>query len=112
MKMAGEWTISFSNGIKEDYTITPAGDITGPDGSGGQLGVSDQQAEFPSSQGWYMWKSGSIWVYIQVSGSGLKVQRFSVDGDAVYRGTLGGYCCYGIGRRPDNCECLLHRYFT
>ena len=111
MQMAGMWTVSFSNGATETFNITTKGSVTITTTTTNTvttntITVSDQQETFSTTNGWYMLRGDFAWYYLQVFSGGLKVERFcggNVCG-GVYNGTLGGYCCFGIGARPVNCK--------
>jgi len=99
IKMAGVWSVHYSNGYRDTYTITSGGSVSvRRKGTHSTLVRSDNQRDFPSSQGWYKMNRihrPTTWEYVRMNGNTLEIQHFCSDGYCRGRyGSVGSYCCY------------------
>jgi len=106
--LVGTWDMKYPNGHINKYIISDQGRLTQNSGRSTYLETSDNQVQFPTSQGWYKFTGGhrdATWEYIRVASDGtLEVQHFCSDlcHTATKYKTLPNYCCVGTGRRELN----------
>ena len=69
----------------------------------GNLRASDNQNEFPSSRGWFLWRYQTWYMYIRVRNGRLEMQRFSDSCNQRYQ-DIHHYCyaVTGVRRPPTN----------
>ena len=100
--MVGVWILSYTNGYKDEYTISAKGKIAIKSKVNRKafLVGSDNQADFPSSEGWLKANkvySDVTWEYIRLKKNGtLEILHFGTDFKATYK-NLKSYCCVGKG---------------
>ena len=104
--MADNWSFTYSNGDRATFIILVDGSISW--GSfRGRLEVSDNQVDFPSSQGWFKWQYSSWWIYIRItSGDKLEVYRFCTDGCTMTYKSSKNYCCKAEGLGASRTESI------
>ena len=102
-QMAGEWSLSYTNGHRDTYVIAADGKVTRKTtGRTSTLATSDNQALFPSSQGWFKINKvhrDKTWEYIRLQRDGtVEIQHFCTDYcGGRYKNSLWYYCCKGTG---------------
>ena len=102
--LIGVWTVEYSNRYKDTYTITTEGKIILKlKKTTSFLQESDNEVDFPSSDGWFMVDRAhrsATWEYIRLKGNGtFEIQHFCSDGcTGTYKNTKN-YCCSGTGRK-------------
>ena len=100
------WSLQYTNGSSDTYTITEDGSVTITGlGTQSKLIQSDNQKDFPSSEGWF--KDNHVhrdatWEYIRLKDDGtLEVHHYCSDCsdlNTTFKG-LGYYCCSGVGTK-------------
>ena len=104
--MEGEWKLYYSNGHNDSYTIDANGLVTlGFNGRKAFLQPSNNQAIFPSSQGWFLVKDlfrGQAWEYVRLRGDGrMEVIHFCTDGCGGKYNGLKYYCCTALSPKGE-----------
>ena len=98
LKMNGSWTISWTNGKVDKYTINPDGELS-------IYGLSDvinleasKNSAFPASDGWFNWRFGGRSYYMRINDGFLYLHQFSAGTEcgSSYE-NLPGYCGEGKG---------------
>merc|ERR1711962_351880 len=99
-KLAGSWKITWGSGKAVGLTISAGGTISLP-GLNYQLQlVASTNAKFPAAKGWFTFRYMSWVFYINLSGKGIALYRFSVGGAGSCTKTfhgLKGFCGTGKG---------------
>jgi len=114
IRMAGVWNVHYSNNYRDTYTITSDGKVSvRRKGTHSTLVRSDNQRDFPSSQGWYKMNRihrPTTWEYVRMKGNTLEIQHFCSDGYCRGRyGHVGQYCCYArTTRAGPSCNSASH----
>ena len=101
--MAGVWKLSYTNKYKDQIEIRPNGKIVIKSHPKRKvhLQASNNQVEFPSSEGWLMatknYRKGT-WEYYRLRKDGtLEIQHFCNDMCRGKYKSLHFYCCVGTG---------------
>ena len=96
-RMAASYDVKYEDGTQEETTINEDGRITMGSDSG-NLVRSDNQNQFPSEQGWFLWRYSTWYMYIRVRDDVIEMHRFSSTCNKRYQ-DLENYCFRVEGTR-------------